>query len=708
MMSRLPCLAMAVMPLGVSAWTVPSILVARQEAKPAGAESTAAPPSAQQPRAPRTDRYGDPLPPGAAMRLGTVRYRQDERIERIAYSPDGRFVVTDNGKLGLQVWDARDGRKVRQLGFGWDVLHDFAFAPDGKLLATAGFVFDREQRLVIQGLIFTDFATGRQLTKSEGGRENTVMSLAFAPDGKTLATISDDQLRLWDVASGKSSFTTRFERERLTSIAFSPEAASHVLAVSGRTVHLWNVADHCEERRIGDSQGSRVSCLTFSPDGKTLAMVDGNDATVQLWSVADGRLLRRLTGKNESVGRLCFSPDGKVLAATGQQGHLSLWDLETGKEGEPFPTEGLADGPLAFSPDGRTIATRGGDSALHFWDRTTGTDRLATPEAHLGAVQALRFLDGGQTLISGSDDKTVRIWDLSADAARVGRPRAVLKHGGWVRTLAVSPNQRWLATGTSYPGEDQIFIWHLPTGKLRRTFSAAGQGIHPVGARFADEGDAILVCWSDGTLRSWDATTAQERKVTQPAFAQGPRLQFPGNFARSAIFSPDGRRLAVIENMGGAVRVAELETGKQLFAVPRAHAVAFSPDGATMAAAEMTRYKEVELADGRTRSDFAPDTMVYVLDGRTGRERRKILVEGASLIEAVAFSPDGKTLAVGRGWDNRDIHLYDVGDGREVRRIATPPHSHCTLALAFTPDGKGLVTGMSDTSILIWDLGLNP
>src|SRR5262249_40101542 len=239
-----------------------------------------------------------------------------------------------------------------------------------------------------------------------------------------------------------------------------------------------------------------------------------------------------------------------------------------------------------------------------------------------------------------------RIWDLSEDSARLGHQRAVLKHGGWVRTLALSPNQRWLVTGTSYPGEDQVFLWHLPTGKLRRTFSAAGQGIHPIGARFSDDGDSILVCWSDGTLRSWEVTTARERKVTQPKFP-GAGPQFPGNLARSAIFSPDGRRLAVIEDKAGPVRVAELDQGKELFAVPSGYAVAFSPDGRTVAVAEMTRYRQVKLADGGTHSEFCPDTRVYLLDGRTGQERRKFLVEGASLIEGVAFSPDGNTLAVG-------------------------------------------------------------
>ena len=530
------------------------------------------------------------------------------------------------------------------------------------------------------------------------------MRIVFAPDSKTIATIGD-ALRFWDVASGKLSFEANLGREQLRGIAYSPDAESHLVAVAGETVHLWNVADRREERRLEEPEGSSSSCLAFSPDGKLLAKPAGFEGVIQLWRVADGRPLERLTGKNQSIHSLAFSPDGKNLAATGREGHLTIWDLETGEASEPFATDDLADGPLAFSPDGRTIATRGGDSVLHYWDRTTAMDRLATPEAHLGTVQALLFLDKGKALISGSDDHTVRIWDLSGDPLRTGRQRAVLKHSGWMRTLALSRNQQWLVTGSSYPSTDKepVHLWHVPTGKLRRKFPSPGESISPIGARFSDEGDSILVCWNDGKLRSWDIATTGERAAPEPKFL-GARPRFASNFARSAVFSPDGRRLAVVGNMGGRVHVAELERGKELFTVPRGYAVAFSPDGGSLAVAEATRYQQFKLADGRTRSEMGPDTVVLLLDGLTGQEHQKILVKEASNIEAVAFSPDGKTLAVGRGWNDPDIHLYNVADGLEVGAVATPPGTHTSFALAFTPDGKQLVTGMSDTSILIWNV----
>jgi hypothetical protein len=153
--ARISSEALVVLALIIRAWTAPALPGERPT--DLGAQHS-------------TDRAGDPLPSAAAMRLGTVRYRQDERIERIAYTPDGRFVVTTNGKLGLQVWDARDGRKVRRLDLGGDDIRDFALSPDGKAVAAICSGLDRKKRMFVYRLIFIDFVAGSEITRIETGQ----------------------------------------------------------------------------------------------------------------------------------------------------------------------------------------------------------------------------------------------------------------------------------------------------------------------------------------------------------------------------------------------------------------------------------------------------------------------------------------------------------------------------------------------------------
>jgi WD40 repeat protein len=437
------------------------------------------------------------------------------------------------------------------------------------------------------------------------------------------------------------------EHDQLWSIASSPEESRPLVAIGCRHIYFRNSNDGREERKIDLDEGSSVSRLAFVPGGKTLAAVCLNDGAIRLWHAADGRPLGSLTGKNQYVSQFAFSPDGKHLAATGQQGRLSVWDLATGRESESFATKGLADGALVFTPDGAAIAAKGG-KANHIWDRNSGKDRIAVPEVHQESVQRSFSSTGVRTLLSGSDDRTVRLWDLQSASRRAGRQRAIFRHEGWVRAIAVSRNERWLAVRQSYPESGPVFLWHIPTGRPRRSFGSPAQGVHPTGLRLSDDGTALDVCWSDGSLRSYEMVTIQERTVVQPAILRPP-LQFPGIFAKSEMFSNNGRLIALLGHKGGGIHVAQLENGKELFELARGGAAAFSPDSKILAIVDRPQSKMIELADGRSRSDLRDsDAVNHLVDSRTGKEFRRSCCRRVPSSKPSRFHPTARPWPLAR------------------------------------------------------------
>jgi hypothetical protein len=122
---------------------------------------------------PKTDRYGDPLPLGVAMRLGTIRFRGAPFIKHIVYSPDGRIVVTDSGERRLHVREAQGGKELRQLDLGIEDIRDFAFSADGRSIAAVGIQLEPKRNVLVNHLTFNDLAAGRS-----AGRNGTTCKLS--------------------------------------------------------------------------------------------------------------------------------------------------------------------------------------------------------------------------------------------------------------------------------------------------------------------------------------------------------------------------------------------------------------------------------------------------------------------------------------------------------------------------------------------------
>ena len=572
-----------------------------------------------------------------------------------------------------------------------------AFSPDGRTVAASS--NDSTVQL-------WDSATG-ELRTTLTGHFSTVTSVAFSPNGRTLATGGDDKtVRLWDVATGRPEASLA-AADHVTSVAFSPDggtvASSEATTLDDNGgIQLWDVATGRLRNtlRLGIIG---VSSVAFSPDGRTLASAT-SDSTVLLWDVATGRHRSVLT--NRSGGPITFSPDGRTLAIESNEGGIQLWDLAAGK-----PRIALRDGAdadsdesVAFSPDGHTLATGTDDSKVRVWDVATGKLRT-TFTGHTDTVRSVAFSPNGRTLASASDDKTVRLWNLTTDR----RLHTTLSGNAEVESVAFSPRGGILASGSD---DGKVRLWDVAAGRLRTTLTTHTDAVSSVA--FSPNGRTLASGGTDGKIRLWDVASGK------------PRTTLPGDAdVMSVAFSPDGNTLV----SGGddqAVRLWDATTGR-LRTTLVGHAstvtsVAFSPDGHTVASSGdsvilwdvRTGRQRATLTDpasdgsvafspdGRTLASGGTDGKIWLWDVATAKPRTA-LISNTDSVTWVAFSPDGRTLASDDGADNK-IWLWDVTTGRP--RTTLTGHADTVTSVEFSPDGHTLASGSSDKTVRLWNVSL--
>jgi WD40 repeat protein len=296
----------------------------------------------------------------------------------VAFSPDGRMVLTGEGEAGgaVTVWDARSGERVRTVARLAGLSRTVAWSPDGRLLAAGG-----------SGNTITlwDATTGRELHVLKGHAQ-VVQSITFSPDSKTLVSGSSDKtVRLWDVGKGTEV--------RALSLPGPPTGAKPSRGIPGQ-----------------------VFAVAFSPDGKTLAGGGGDGVSeageLVLWDAGTGQLQRRLLGADvQQVWSVAFSPDGKLLAGGTTGGSVRLFDVRTGEVRREFCGGDQLRG-LAIAPDGQTLAAAI-RKEVKLWDVGTG-DLKRTLRGHGNWVGSIAFSPDGKSLVSGGSDG-VRLWSLTRD-----------------------------------------------------------------------------------------------------------------------------------------------------------------------------------------------------------------------------------------------------------------------------------------------------
>ena len=335
------------------------------------------------------------------------------------------------------MWDVRTGNPIRTLSGHTDFVSSVAFSPDGRTLASGSG----------DGTIrFWDARAGNPI-RTLSGHTSSVESVVFSPDGNTLASGHwDGTIRLWNTRTGNPIRTLSGHTDFVSSVAFSPDGRTLASGSADATIRIWD-ADTGVLKRTLTGRGI-VFSISFSPDGRTLASAD---ATIRIWNVNTGVSRRaKLPSFPFSVS---FSPDGRTLASADESGEIQLWNIDTVMLKRIL--RGHTDWvfSVAFSPDGNTFASGGYDRTIRLWDARTGNP-IRTLSGHTGSVNSVSFSPDGNTFASGSSDGTIRFWD-----ARTGNPiRTLSEHTGGVYSVSFSPDGNTLASGG---GGGTVLLWEL-------------------------------------------------------------------------------------------------------------------------------------------------------------------------------------------------------------------------------------------------------
>jgi RNA polymerase sigma factor (sigma-70 family) len=648
-------------------------------------------------QAPLTDLYGDPLPAGARRRLGTLRFRHGGgTINSLLVASDGNTLVTQTfyGDPTVCAWDLATGKLLHQFPGHHEGNGAVALTPDGKTVAVGHDYLIR----------FYDLASGREVRQLRAPL-GQVQGLAVSHDGKTLASGHARQtVLLWDLASGTSVAQLPAGHNRLTRLAFTADDKTLVTGDAfDPRIRLFDVVRGKERQPLfsPNARSYRAREFVLSPKGTLLALAQPSG--LSLWDLKTGRLVRELRGASSAAG-VAFSPDGKILASAesdekASRGTLVLWDVATGKQlrrlnGNPWPVA-----KLAFTRDGQRLIV-GCGGTIRLWDRATGNE-CGPAVGNPVSVGGVALAPDGRTLAYQADE-AVRLQDL-AEAREGGR----LPSRHW--SLAFSPDGQTLAGGATV---NQINLWEVASMRVRRLQSTPkGDGFAWVGyhhVAFAPDGKWLAAAGPGLRVGGTDDAVVQLWRLDTGK----PGLQLtlkddPNEFCyvEAVAFSPDGKTLAASgrgNNSSSKVRVWEVATGK-----PRERLSAALNDPAEKEPALARWDPQTPLIQPRLA--FSPDGKqltlnrlekpIPVWEAATGRVRVRLPGHQAPTV-CVAFAPDGLTLA-SAGWDNT-IRLWDLVSGKELRQLTG--HRGPAEALAFTPDGKTLISAGHDTTILLWDV----